>query len=91
MLVPLWIAHGLPPPAKWTLTQWSGLFIFAVGAPLGLVEAGTAASAVYHSAGQLTRSRAKDEQRNELLEYKDKTRACSFEEGLGCFWNSSDK
>lgn len=42
------------------------------GIPLGLVEAGTAASAVYYSAGQLTRSRTKDEQRNEVLEYKDK-------------------
>lgn len=31
VLIPLWIAHGLPSAAEWSLAQGSGLIVFASG------------------------------------------------------------
>ena len=40
--------------------------------PLGIVNAGTASAPVFFAANTLTRSKSKDENHNEVVEYKDK-------------------
>src|SRR5690606_4828631 len=40
--------------------------------PLGLVQAGTVSAPVYYEPNQLHKTKTKDEQYNEVIEYKDK-------------------
>jgi hypothetical protein len=51
---------------KWSFTNPTGTY------PFGLVNAGTAASPVYHAASQLFRNKTKDEHHNEVIEFKDR-------------------
>lgn len=50
----------------WTYTAASATF------PFGRVNAGTAAAPVYYAVNQLTKTRTKDEQQNEVIEFTDK-------------------
>jgi len=43
------------------------------GYPFGKVNAGTASAPVYYAANQLYKNKTKDEQHNEVIEYKDKS------------------
>lgn len=51
---------------KWTYTAPAGSLL------LGMVNAGTAASPVYHNALTLYKTKLKDEHNNEIIEFKDK-------------------
>ncbi|MEJ1239602.1 DUF6695 family protein [Chryseolinea sp. T2] len=51
--------------------KWS--YVYPTAAyPLGLVDAGTSPTLTYYSANELYKTRTKDEQYNEVIEYKDK-------------------
>jgi hypothetical protein len=61
-----YLFNGSNEVLKWTFTAPTGTY------PLGLVNAGTAAAPVYYAANQLTKTKTKDEQYNEVIEYTDK-------------------
>jgi len=52
--------------------QWTYALTDATNYPMGFVNASNTTTPVYYAAGQLLKTRAKDEHQNEVIEYKDK-------------------